>query len=100
MNTPSPEGGPGGRSAPIFDAESRRFYSTVLLWLAPLAITFGWFFIARGTGLALMLAGLTMQVAAVALAPSWRRVAAALAGVVVGCWPLFLLLAWVASLSL
>jgi hypothetical protein len=85
-------------AASPFDAESRRFYSTVLLWLAPLALMFGWFFLMAGTGLALMLAGIALQAVAVAIAPSWRRGAAAAAGLVAGCWPLWYLIAWALTL--
>ena len=84
------------QAAPVsaFDAESRRFYSTVLLWAAPAAIVFGWLFAFSGTGAVLIAAGLVMEAAALALARSWKRFAAATAGILVGCWPFWLLLAW------
>ena len=74
----------------------RDFYGRLLLWFAAWPIAFGWLFLVAGTGVFLLATGLLMAIAGVALAPSWKRGALGTVALVVGCAPIWFLLAWFA----
>ena len=76
-------------------APARQFLSTLLIAFGPWPLLFGWLFLEAGTGAFLLLTGLAMEAAGVALWPTIRRAVAAMGALVVGLAPVGFIVAWV-----